>query len=341
MSTFSDQSIKNRKDLGISFLDLEPTAILELYEFYFDADQEPFRFHSGTNNLTKDIVWNGKSYYASAIEVEGFEANINGRLPRPKITASNKDYIISNILRDYSDFRNGKFIRVKVFLRHLDDINFDSNVNPFGTPNAYMYISKEKYLISQKIMENKQVVQFELITPFDMQSLETAGRGIYGRYCYWQYRGMGCNYQGDVICKEDDSDFLFNPNQHIKTSAGNLIYGNLDATITNFLWTPNKDYVSGDLVCLINSDLNGIKDPPVTWFICKLNHTSAASLTPNKDFTRWDKDGCSKTMSACKKRFLLDTFTNSRGAVSYNDSVSSAKILPFGGFPGTDKFRYD
>jgi phage-related protein len=174
-----------------------------------------------------------------------------------------------------------------------------------------------------------------------MQSLETAGRGIYGRYCYWQYRGMGCNYQGDVICKEDDTDFFASPNQHIKTDAGALINGTLDDTINEFLWIPNKDYIAGDIVCLINSDLNGVKDPAVTWFVCKLAHTSIITSNPNKNFVNWEKDGCSKTMSACKKRFLLDAYYSNKGYKSNNDSAVGSKILPFGGFPGTDKFRYD
>jgi lambda family phage minor tail protein L len=340
MSIELQASEQARVKLGISFLDLEPTAILELYEFYFAADQPPFRFHAGTNNLTKNIIWDGNSYYASAIEVEGFEANLNGRLPRPKITASNKDYVISNILRDYSDFRNGKFVRVKVFLKHLDAANFEDSQNPFGTPNSYMYISKEKYLISQKIMENKHLVQFELITPFDLQSLETSSRGIYGRYCFWQYRGMGCNYQGDVICKEDDSEFIAAPNSRIKNEGGALVLSDMTATIQKFLWIENKPYSAGDVVCLYNVDLNGVKDPPVTWFVCRTPHTSDISKIPNKNIQLWDKDGCSKTISACKKRFLLDSFVASK-YTSYNDSAVGGKILPFGGFPGTDKFRYD
>lgn len=336
----SQTSKDARKALGLSFVDLEPTAILELFEFYFAADQPPFRFHAGTNNLKKDIVWNKNSYYASAIEVDGFEANINGRLPRPKITASNKDYTISNILRDYSDFRNGKFVRIKVFLKHLDAVNFDDGQNPFGTPSNLMYISREKYLVSQKIMENKQVVQFELITPFDLQSLQTATRGIYGRYCFWQYRGMGCNYQGDVICKEDDSEFLAAPNARIKNEAGSLVFSTIEDTIKFFLWVENKSYNAGDVVCLYNIDLNGLKDPPVTWFVCRIPHKSSITSVPNKAFDKWDKDGCSKTLSACKKRFLADTFVASK-YTSYNDSIQGGKILPFGGFPGTDKFQYD
>lgn len=330
-----------RTIVGRALIENEPTAIIELYELYFDVNEEPFRFHSGTNNLTKDIIWNKNSYYATAIQVEGFETNIMGRLPRPKVTVANVDYIISNILRDYSDFRNGKFVRVKLFLKHLDNENFDDNVNPFGSANELCYISKEKYLISQKIIENKQLIQFELITPFDLQSLETATRGIYGRYCYWQYRGLGCNYQGDLICKDDDSDFVTAPKQHIKNSAGNYIDGTFEKTIKKFVWKINQQYEAGDIVYVENLDINGTKDPPRTWFVCKLANFSDKFNSPNKDNGNWEKDGCSKSIAACKKRFMNNKYTNKINYIAFNDTIEVFSILPFGGFPGTDKFKYE
>ena len=161
MATRDELGLQARYDIGKSLIDLEPSAIIELYELYFNVTEQPFRFHAGTNNLTKDITWNGNTYYSSAIEVEGFEANIVGRLPRPKVTIANTNYIISSILRDYSDFRNGKFVRVKLFLKHLDASNFDDNENPFGTPDPLAYISKEKYLVSQKIIENKEIFRVD------------------------------------------------------------------------------------------------------------------------------------------------------------------------------------
>jgi lambda family phage minor tail protein L len=332
-----------RSLVGKSLIENEPTAVIELYELYFDVDEEPFRFHSGTNNLTKDIIWNKNSYYATAIQVEGFEANIMGRLPRPKVTVANIDYIISNILRDYSDFRNGKFVRIKLFLKHLDAVNFDGGENPFGSPNELAYISKERYLISQKIIENKQIIQFELITPFDLESLETASRGIYGRYCYWQYRGLGCNYQGDLICKEDDTDFTTPPSStmHIKNAAGNYIDGTFEETIKKFVWTIGKSYIAGDIVYVENLDINGLKDPARTWFVCIKNNSANKYNSPNKDLLSWEKDGCSKSVSACQKRFLKNSFINSKGYIAYNDTLEVNSVLPFGGFPGTDKFKYE
>jgi lambda family phage minor tail protein L len=361
MSTREELGRKARISVGKSLLDLEPSAIIELYELYFDVQQEPFRFHAGTNNIENNIVWNKNSYYSSAIEVEGFEANLMGRLPRPKVTVANSDFIISNILRDYSDFRSGKFVRIKLFLKYLDDVNFDNYENPYGTSNPLNYISKEKYLISQKIIENKQLVQFELITPFDLETLETATRAIYGRYCYWQYRGSGCNYQGDLICQENDKDFSNPPNraasQVLKLNPITYLGGSFEETISRFSWQPNRLYRVGDIVYITNIDFNGIKDPPRTWYVSQQEHISSRFITPSKSVEYWQKDGCSKTVQACKKRFsngyyipnskniteestLANLFNNAK-YIAYNDKAVLNGILPFGGFPGTDKFKYE
>lgn len=346
MANEDELAFNARIDLGKSFIDLEPSAVIELYELYFSLDEQPFRFHAGTNNLIKDIIWNGNNYYSSAIEVEGFEANMLGRLPRPKVTVANTDFIMSSILRDYSDFRNSKFVRIKLFLKNLDDVNFDDSENPFGTADPLAYISKEKYLISQKIMENKQLVQFELITPFDLQSLETATRAIYGRYCYWQYRGSGCNYQGDLICKENDEDFEKTPSrlnlQFLRTQSGYFTDAGYLNTIAKFKWVVSKKYAVGDVIFIENKDLNGFKDPNRTFYVCKQAHTSTKFTFPSKNINLWDKDGCSKTINACKKRFNNNKYTSKNGDyIAYNDTDVVNGILPFGGFPGTDRFQYE
>lgn len=332
-----------RREIGKSLLELEQSSIIELYELYYDIALEPFRFHSGTNNLSRDIIWNGNPYYATAIEVEGFEANVFGRLPRPKVTVSNTDFIISSVLRDYADFRNAKFVRIKLFLKHLDDDNFDDSTNPFGHADPLSFISREKYLISQKIIENKQLIQFELITPFDLQSLETATRAIYGRYCYWQYRGMGCNYQGDLVCLENDSDFATSPQKHLRDSNGTFIEGKTYQEVINYYrWLDNKEYLEGDIVNVPNIDFNGLKDPPYTWFVCIYGHISSRFNFPNLSPKFWQKEGCSKTLEACKKRFKNPTYNGVNIIyTAFNDSSIVNGSLPFGGFPGTDKFKYE
>lgn len=71
MLTKEELNFNARQELGKSLLDVEPSAVIELYELYFSIEEQPFRFHSGTNNLEKNIIWNGNEYYASAIEEIG------------------------------------------------------------------------------------------------------------------------------------------------------------------------------------------------------------------------------------------------------------------------------
>ena len=337
----TNKDLLSRRSVGVSLMDIEPTALLELYELYFDPMFEPFRFHAGTSNFKKSIIWNGNDYIPSAIDVQGFETNMFGRLPRPILTVSNVDYAISNILRQTSDLRNAKLSRIKIFLKHIDAQNFEGNENPFGNPDPNSYISKEKYIFSQKLVENKTLIQFELITPFDMQSLETATRSIYGRYCYWQYRGSGCNYQGDLVCKENDQPFSQNPTSFLKNpTTKKLILIKFEEVIKKYTWNSNEIYYDvGDIVCVPNVDLNGFKDPAYSWFVCVEKHKSSIQQVPNAS-PFWEKDECSKTLQGCKKRFSsIDT-----GLFKYqitNDQNVSFGILPFGGFPGTDKFRYE
>lgn len=328
-----------RIEVGKSLIQLEQTAILELYEFYFDPNFAPFRFHGGTNGIVKDIIYSGNKYSAIAVETEGFESNIMGRLPRPKVTVANIDGTISSIMRNYSDFRDSRFVRIKVFLKHIDNENFEGNVNPFGVPNSLMYISKEKFLVSQKLIENSKLVQFELITPFDLESLQTATRAIYGRYCYWQYRGCGCEYKGDLIEKDDGTSFTFQPLQHIRNTSISFASQTYQDTALFYLWKLDTLYSVGDIVSIKNSDFAGLKDPPFTWFVCVQKHTSETKLIPGSEAQKyWQKDGCNKTMLACRKRF--GNIYNSDKTV-INDSIVNNGVLPFGGFPGTDSFRYE
>jgi lambda family phage minor tail protein L len=331
-----------RLEVGRSLVEMEQSAILELFEFYFDKNLEPFRFHAGTNGIEKSIIFNNKKYVTAAVEVEGFEMNIMGRLPRPKITVLNTDFIVSSIMKDYSDFTDSRFVRIKIFLKNLDNANFENNINPFGNPNPLAVISADKFLVSQKLVENNKLVQFELITPFDLESLQIATRAIYGRYCYWQYRGSGCGYKGDLICNDDDTEFLFPPtlNFHIRDSLGNFVVNNSYAdTVNRLLWNVNSiSYSLGDVVALSNEDYAGVKDPPYSFYVCVSAHISSIHNKPNTYSKFWQKDGCSKTIAACKKRF--DSFSTKNGLIN-NDFFVMNGILPFGGFPGTDTFRYE
>ena len=72
-------------------------------------------------------------------------------------------------------------------------------------------------------------------------------------------------------------------------------------------------------------------------------HTKNANFTPGNAPTYWTPgDVCGKLLSSCKARYqALETTGSGTGndAQPKVGSFNTALVLPFGGFPGTRKFR--
>lgn len=321
-------------------MDLEPTAVLEFYKLYYDTINEPdsyFPFHPCSNGMENGIILNGILHVPVAVEVEDFETNILNRINRPKIRVSNANYTISNLLRRKNDFKFAKIERTKIFLKYIDDANFEGGVNPYGVADPNASISRDTYVISQKTQENINLVEFELTSPFDLENFSIPGRLVLGRYCYWQYRGLGCNYFGPPVCQDDDSSFT-----HIPTGSFNF-------QTTENEWSYGKQYNPGDIVYLTTD-----KDPFRTWYVCQQSHIASENHLPSLDQSPWQSDGCSKIISACRKRFAeIEVYYTGLSGVdatgiyvqnlvpaSLNAKPSGVYYLPFGGFPATDKYQY-
>jgi phage-related protein len=109
---------------------LSPSSIIELYEI--DASNiggDIYRFHSGKNGLTSDVVWAGQTYSAFPIEVSGFEWNGKGQLPRPKVNVGNALGTISALVLTYQDLIGCKFTRIRTLQKFLDAVNFPPQRN--------------------------------------------------------------------------------------------------------------------------------------------------------------------------------------------------------------------
>ena len=299
-----------------SLLDLQPTAIVEFYRIYPDRINKPtisIDIHGGS--IFKDAIkWQGIRYLPIPIEAEGFEIASNGKLPRPKIRIANKDFLITSLLQNNNDFKNAEIVRKRTFLKYLDNENFDGQ-NPFGTADSTAEISEERYVIGQKTQENKLLVEFELTSPLDLENYEVNHRRILGKYCYWTYRGAGCQYEGPPINREDGEGFK-------RAGTGELIvpnvtnFNNLDPTLH---WQATKGYMPSDIAYLENSKVlinplpnqqEGTRTPATlkTWYVCTSGNTGQR---PEDNPTYWQKDGCNKKISSCKLRF------NEEGSIFY------------------------
>ena len=199
---------EGKNKVASSLLDLQPTAILELFKVYPDRINNPSLFagfHGGAI-FDKSIKWQGIQYLPLAMESEGFDILGDGKLARPKIRVANVNNIITNLLQNHKDFKNAKVVRKKVQVKFLDDDNFDGG-NPFGIADSKAELLDEEWIMGRKTQESKIFVEFELNSPLDLESFSVNSRGILGRFCCWQYRGEGCRYQGLPIEQEDGTPF--------------------------------------------------------------------------------------------------------------------------------------
>ena len=324
---------EGKNKVAESLLDLQPTAILELFRVFPDKVNKPtlfLGFHGGSI-FDKSITWQGVQYLPLAMEGEGFDIFGDGKLARPKLRVVNKDYIITNFLQNYNDLVNAKIVRKRVSVKYLDDVNFDGP-NPFGIADPTAELTNETWLVGRKTQESKVFVELELASPLDLESFDVNYREVVSKFCYWKYRGEGCRYAGLPIEKADESPFVDStggtvvPSYEPPTGAGGVVSPVGFFEDPSAEWSVKKSYSKGDITYLKNNNvlirpLNGSANqegiPSKTVYVCV---GSNSGESPESNPSYWQKDACSKKLSACRRRF------NSAEAVSYQKGSSAGSF---------------
>jgi lambda family phage minor tail protein L len=163
-----------------------PSAIIELFTLQLDNDLHGattvYRFHAGSSlKENGEIVWAGNSYQRFPIKAEGF-AFRQGQLPRPTLTVSNALGTITAILLNVNtttagnDLTGATVTRIRTLAKFLDAVNFPGDINPYGTPDPTAEFPQEIYKIDRKSAENRDVVQFELASVFDLAGIRAPNR---------------------------------------------------------------------------------------------------------------------------------------------------------------------
>ncbi len=163
-----------------------PSAIIELFTLQLDSSLHGattiYRFHAGSSLKDNgEIVWAGNSYQRFPIKAEGF-AFRQGQLPRPTLTVSNSLGTITAILLSVNtttagnDLTGATVTRIRTLARFLDAVNFPGDINPYGTPDSTAEFPQEIYKIDRKSAENREVVQFELASVFDLAGIRAPNR---------------------------------------------------------------------------------------------------------------------------------------------------------------------
>ena len=194
--------------MAIPFAELNkinPSSVIELYELELTVGlhiptgnpnnlDTVFRFHAGANlNNFGQIIFNGNSYQRVAVKVEGFEDTSKGTIPRPTLTFSNlggitkdttvmtmSDFLnVVNTVTPGNDLLNAKVTRLLPLASSLDNHNFVNDSNPFSDPVGQPSADKLQdriYYIDRKAVENRQIVQFELVSVLDLQNKKIPAR---------------------------------------------------------------------------------------------------------------------------------------------------------------------
>ncbi len=197
---------------------LAPTAVIDLFEVHLtsavNGSDSVLYYHAGTNNLVENVVFNGKTYPAAPVEVDGFAFSAKGTLPRPSLKVANVNSAISSLLLTVNPLK-AEVRRIRTFKKFLDPVNFGPQLiltegddllvtqqnanfiigvsgNDTADPDAK---SVETWYIDRVASENLQFVEFELTARLDLINLQLPRRTV-NEFCPWRYRGTECGYNG-------------------------------------------------------------------------------------------------------------------------------------------------
>lgn len=225
-------------ELFENLLTSSPFAVIELFQLQLEAaihgSDITHYFFNGVNQKTTtgQIIFAGDTYTALPIEASGFEFKGDGTLPRPTMRIANTNSFVTAVLLTVNettpgnDLTGAKLTRIRTLSRFLDAANFDNDTNPYGTPDPTSTgeMPRDIYYVDRKISENRDFVEFELASVFDMEGVTAPRRIALDNICQWTYRGPECGYEGGEFTENDVSE--------VTEAAPNLTFNTGDNQLT-------------------------------------------------------------------------------------------------------------
>jgi lambda family phage minor tail protein L len=185
---------------------LGPNAIIELFELQLDTTlhgaSTTYYWHNGVNAaVTGNIVFASNTYVRLPVEATGFDYSSSGSLPRPTLRISNlfSDMttllLLVNATTPGNDLGGATVRRIRTLKKFLDG-------EAAADPNARF--PTEIWYVDRKSNENRDLVEFELASKFDLAGVMLPQRQIIANVCQWKYRGAECGYTGSNYWNVND-----------------------------------------------------------------------------------------------------------------------------------------
>jgi lambda family phage minor tail protein L len=185
---------------------LGPNAIIELFELQLDSTlhgaSTTYYWHNGVNAaVTGNIVFASNTYVRLPVEATGFDYTSSGSLPRPTLRISNlfsdmtAVLLLVNATTPGNDLGGATVRRIRTLKKFLDG-------EAAADPNARF--PTEIWYVDRKSNENRDLVEFELASKFDLAGVMLPQRQIIANVCQWKYRGAECGYTGSNYWNMND-----------------------------------------------------------------------------------------------------------------------------------------
>ena len=313
-------------------------AYVELFDVTLPSGAKVYLFNGlddGTNNIyfpektidSDTSTYLLKEYFALPIFIDGVEINGAGASPRPSLRVANIPTLtrsISNnedgtndeetlysILVDEGLSKNENLLNTRIDYRRtlLSNVYNSGDSNPSSAPVEF---PSQTYIIDRISSEDSIMVEFELASPIDVEGVQVPGRVVIGRYCVWRYQGGTLNNEGGCNWPLSGNGRFFNEKDE-------LITRNISSIAT---WSNTDTYNADDRVKTTGDGHTQI------WEALRAVPVNKNPITSPSYWKRLDV--CSKTLTGCKKRFQGN---------NTDDTLNTAISLPFGGFPGSRKFK--
>jgi phage-related protein len=201
----SNLIVTDAQDLEIS------SSIVELFEITIGAvpdgataDTNILYFHAEkdltASTVSKDLVFNGKTYVTIPIEMEDIEKKTGGVMNRPKLTIANVESLLVFGSSFKTQMQDGSWnatvdkdsITANNF--KLDDligqrITRRKTLEKYtGSATAYEFDS-ETFIFDRISAKTLISCEFELASPADIGGVRVPNRQVIGKYCPWVYQG--------------------------------------------------------------------------------------------------------------------------------------------------------
>lgn len=313
------------------------SELIELFEIDL-GNGTILYFHSGLDSDLTEIQfrertgsYNAKTYAAFPIEMSGIELNADGASNRPTLTVAN---VLNTFSAALGDLKNKDLVGTKVTKRTTLKKYL---VGEPGDASPPVEFPIKKYIIDRVASENSIAVEFELSAPFDLSGITLPGRVLVGKYCSWEYQGYERTGIGGCIWKQNSTIEYPNGtgvNSHkAYFTVDDIPIVPTGSTMTGWstyetytVWSSATSYSVGDYVEYSNT----------IWKAVKANSNS----TPSESSTVWVRgDLCGKKLSSCKCRFQFKPVDVTTPNSEPSTEKDTTKVLPFGAFPGSMKFR--